>query len=82
MTAPITAPVTQRVLGTITMLNGPGRPAFTEADLRTAVDIGRRAGVLNEGVFGAILLMVMATTFVAPPALKSLFGSPPADGPS
>ena len=43
-------------------------------------DIGRRAGILNEGVFGAILLMVMATTFVAPPALKGLFGSPPADG--
>jgi Na+:H+ antiporter len=38
-------------------------------------DIGRRAGVLNEAVFGAVLLMVMATTFVAPPALKLLFGS-------
>jgi Kef-type K+ transport system membrane component KefB len=36
-------------------------------------DIGRRSGVLNEAVFGAILLMVMATTFVAPPALKALF---------
>ncbi len=33
-------------------------------------DIGRRAGILNEAVFGAILLMVMATTFVAPPGLK------------
>jgi Kef-type K+ transport system membrane component KefB len=42
-------------------------------------DIGRRAGILNEAVFGAILLMVMATTFVAPPGLKLLFGSPPAD---
>jgi len=39
-------------------------------------DIGRRAGVLNEAVFGAVLLTVMATTFVAPPALKSLFGPP------
>jgi Kef-type K+ transport system membrane component KefB len=38
-------------------------------------DIGRRAGILNEAVFGAILLMVMATTFVAPPGLKLLFGS-------
>jgi Na+:H+ antiporter len=38
-------------------------------------DIGRRAGVLNEAVFGAILLMIMVTTFVAPPALKLLFGS-------
>lgn len=38
-------------------------------------DIGRRSGVLNEAVFGAVLLMVMATTFVAPPALKGLFGA-------
>jgi Kef-type K+ transport system membrane component KefB len=38
-------------------------------------DIGRRAGILNEAVFGAVLLMVMATTFVAPPGLKLLFGS-------
>ena len=38
-------------------------------------DIGRRSGILNEAVFGAILLTVMATTFVAPPALKALFGS-------
>jgi Kef-type K+ transport system membrane component KefB len=38
-------------------------------------DIGRRAGILNEAVFGAILLMVMATTFIAPPGLKLLFGS-------
>jgi Kef-type K+ transport system membrane component KefB len=39
-------------------------------------DIGRRAGILNEAVFGAVLLMIMATTFVAPPGLKLLFGSP------
>jgi Kef-type K+ transport system membrane component KefB len=39
-------------------------------------DIGRRAGVLNEAVFGAVLIMIMVTTFVAPPALKLLFGSP------
>jgi Kef-type K+ transport system membrane component KefB len=38
-------------------------------------DIGRRSGILNEAVFGAILLMVMATTFIAPPGLKLLFGS-------
>lgn len=37
-------------------------------------DIGHRAGVLNEAVFGAVLITVMATTFVAPPALKVLFG--------
>lgn len=40
-------------------------------------DIGRRAGVLDQAVFGAILLMVMATTFVAPPGLKLLFGAEP-----
>lgn len=38
-------------------------------------DIGRRAGVLNDAVFGVVLLTVMATTFVAPPGLKVLFGS-------
>jgi Kef-type K+ transport system membrane component KefB len=37
-------------------------------------DIGRRSGVLGQDVFGAVLLMIMATTFVAPPALKALFG--------
>ena len=44
-------------------------------------DIGRRAGILNEAVFGAVLLMVMATTFVAPPGLKLLFGRAQAPGP-
>ena len=43
-------------------------------------DIGRRAGILNEAVFGAVLLMIMATTFVAPPGLKLLFGRAPAPG--
>jgi Kef-type K+ transport system membrane component KefB len=42
-------------------------------------DIGRRSGVLAEEVFSAVLLMVMATTFVAPPALKALFGARPAE---
>jgi Kef-type K+ transport system membrane component KefB len=37
-------------------------------------DIGRRSGILGDEVFGAVLLMVMATTFIAPPALKALFG--------
>lgn len=43
-------------------------------------EMGRRSGVLSTEVFGAVLLTVMATTFVAPPALKALFargGSPP-----
>jgi Kef-type K+ transport system membrane component KefB len=44
-------------------------------------EIGRRAGVLGEEVFGAVLLMVMVTTFIAPPALKTLFASaPPEEG--
>ena len=44
-------------------------------------DMGRRSGVLDEAVFGAVLLMVMATTFVAPPGLKLLFGRAPAPRP-
>lgn len=45
-------------------------------------DMGRRAGILNEAVFGAILLMVMATTFVAPPTLKLLFSARTSDTPA
>ncbi len=36
-------------------------------------DIGRRSGVLNDAVFGAVLVMVMVTTFLGPLALKALF---------
>jgi Kef-type K+ transport system membrane component KefB len=36
-------------------------------------NIGLRSGVINEAVFSALLLVVMVTTFVAPPALKALF---------
>jgi Kef-type K+ transport system membrane component KefB len=39
-------------------------------------DIGRRSGILSDEVFGAVLLMIMATTFVAPPVLKALLRSP------
>jgi GAF domain-containing protein len=42
---PITAPVSRRTLGSITLVNGLRRPSFTEADERTAMDIGRRAGL-------------------------------------
>jgi Kef-type K+ transport system membrane component KefB len=38
-------------------------------------DIGRRSGVLGDEVFGAVLLVVMVTTFIAPPALKALFST-------
>lgn len=37
-------------------------------------DTGRRAGLLSDAAFSAILLMVMATTFLAPVALKVLAG--------
>jgi Kef-type K+ transport system membrane component KefB len=36
-------------------------------------NIGLRSGVINEAVFSALLLVVMVSTFVAPPALKALF---------
>jgi Na+:H+ antiporter len=41
-------------------------------------DVGRRAGLLSETTFSAVLLMVMATTFLAPVGLKLLFGRSPA----
>lgn len=37
-------------------------------------DIGRRGGLLTEGVFSAVLIMVMVTTFITPPLLKWVFG--------
>lgn len=54
LTAPIAAPVTQRVLGSITLVNGAERHPFTEADERTAMDIGRRAGLAvdNSRMYG------------------------------
>lgn len=36
-------------------------------------DIGRRTGILGEELFNAVLLMVLATTIVAPVALKKRF---------
>jgi Kef-type K+ transport system membrane component KefB len=42
-------------------------------------DVGRRSGLLSDDAFSVVLLMVMGTTFVAPPLLKLLFrGQPPA----
>jgi Kef-type K+ transport system membrane component KefB len=35
-------------------------------------DMGRRSGLLTSEVFGAVLIMIMATTFVTPPVLKAL----------
>lgn len=41
---------------------------------------GLAAGVLDVGLFSAITLMVMVTTFIAPPALKALLGQAPRPG--
>jgi len=38
--------------------------------------MGLAAGILTPGVFSAVTLMVMVTTFIAPPALKFLFSRP------
>jgi serine phosphatase RsbU (regulator of sigma subunit) len=45
VTVPITAPVRGTVLGTISLVKGAERDAFTDAEVRTALDIGRRAGL-------------------------------------
>ncbi|MEZ4412768.1 MAG: cation:proton antiporter [Gemmatimonadales bacterium] len=42
-------------------------------------DVGRRSGLLTDDVFSVVLLMVMGTTFVAPPLLKILFRGQSAD---
>ena len=43
--------------------------------------IGLGSGVLSPGLFGAITLMVMVTTFLAPPLLKVLFPPRPRETP-
>ncbi|GGR71558.1 hypothetical protein GCM10010169_14290 [Micromonospora fulviviridis] len=43
LTVPITA-AADRIVGAVTLVNGPSRRGFDESDLRTARDIGRRAG--------------------------------------
>lgn len=48
MVAPIVSPVSRAVLGAVLMVNGPGRPPFTEAEERVAAEIGRRAGLAVE----------------------------------
>jgi Kef-type K+ transport system membrane component KefB len=37
-------------------------------------DMGLRSGLFTSQVFGAVLIMIMATTFVTPPVLKALVG--------
>ncbi|MBW3534202.1 MAG: cation:proton antiporter [Gemmatimonadetes bacterium] len=43
-------------------------------------DIGRRAGILSPEAFSAILIMVIVTTFIAPPLLKIVFRTAGDDG--
>jgi serine phosphatase RsbU (regulator of sigma subunit) len=52
--APITAPVSRRVLGAVMLVNGPGRGAFGADEERTAAEIGRRAGLAidNSRLYG------------------------------
>jgi Kef-type K+ transport system membrane component KefB len=45
-------------------------------------NIGLRSGVISDAVFGALLLVVMISTFVAPPALKALFSQKDPDAAS
>ncbi|MEU1837277.1 SpoIIE family protein phosphatase [Micromonospora chersina] len=53
LTVPITA-AADRIVGAVTLVNGPSRRGFDESDLRTALDIGRRAGqaVGNSRLYG------------------------------
>ena len=43
--------------------------------------VGRQSGVLDAGLFGAVTLMVMATTFFAPSLLKWLLVKRPENKP-
>ncbi|MET7803312.1 SpoIIE family protein phosphatase [Micromonospora chersina] len=53
LTVPITA-AADRIVGAVTLVNGPSRRGFDESDLRTALDIGHRAGqaVGNSRLYG------------------------------
>jgi serine phosphatase RsbU (regulator of sigma subunit) len=52
--APITMPVTRRVIGVVMLINGPGRGPFGTDEERTAAEIGRRAGLAvdNSRLYG------------------------------
>lgn len=43
------------------------------------VDAGRRAGIVTDDLFGALLLVIAATTFVGVPLMKLAFGRRPGD---
>ena len=52
--APITAPITRRVIGAVMLVNGPERGPFGADEERTAAEIGRRAGLAvdNSRLYG------------------------------
>ncbi len=54
LVVPVTAPASREVLGSITLVNGPGRAEFGDAEERTALDIARRAGLAidNSRLYG------------------------------
>jgi GAF domain-containing protein len=54
LVAPITDPVGRRAVGVLILVNGPDRGPFGEAEERTAVEIGRRAGLAvdNSRLYG------------------------------
>ena len=43
--------------------------------------LGLSAGLLSTGLYGSVALMVMITTFVAPPALRALLAKAPSEDP-
>ena len=49
LTVPVTAPVSGAAIGAVTLARAPGRPPFTDAELRLATDIGRAAGLAAVG---------------------------------
>jgi serine phosphatase RsbU (regulator of sigma subunit) len=52
--APITTPVSHRVIGVVMLVNGPARGLFGADEERTAAEIGRRAGIVvdNSRLYG------------------------------
>ncbi len=54
LTVPMSDVGRDRVLGTVTLINGPGRRPFDDGDLLTALEIGRRAGqaIGNSSMYG------------------------------
>lgn len=43
--------------------------------------LGRDSGVLDQGLFAALTVVVMVTTFIAPPLLKAMLAPVPGSGP-